>query len=50
MSASHPHTPAPHARADVPTMSLLRLAAMQRLTGVAVLVAALWLAVAAAMA
>jgi hypothetical protein len=46
---SPPHSHAPHALADVPTMSLLRLSALQRLVGAALVLAALWTAVIAAL-
>jgi hypothetical protein len=39
--AHHGH----HAVADTPTLSLLRLSAVQRLAGAAVVLAALWLTV-----
>ncbi len=39
------HHLTPHATAEVPTLSLLRLSAWQRLAGAGVVLAALWLAV-----
>jgi hypothetical protein len=41
----HDHAQAPHATADAPTLSLLRLSAWQRLAGAGLMLAALWLAV-----
>ena len=46
---SDPHDHAHHATADTPTLSLLRLSALQRLAGAAVVLAGLWVAVLAAM-
>ena len=45
MSDRHDHAHAPHATADTPTLSLLRLSAWQRLAGVGLILAVLWLAV-----
>jgi hypothetical protein len=45
MSDRHDHIHAPHATADAPTLSLLRLSAWQRLAGAGVVLAVLWLAV-----
>jgi hypothetical protein len=48
MSVQHEHTHrshVSHATADVPTLSVLRLAAVQRLAGTAIVLAALWAAV-----
>ena len=45
----HDHAHAPHATADAPTLSLLRLSAMQRLAWAALVLAVLWAAVIAAM-
>jgi hypothetical protein len=45
MSDRHDHTHAHHATVDVPTLSLLRLSAWQRLAGAGLVLAALWLAV-----
>jgi hypothetical protein len=39
------HAHAPHATADLPTVSILRLSAVQRLAGAAVVLAVLWVAV-----
>jgi len=47
MSDRHDHSHAPHATADVPTLSLLRLSALQRLAGAGVVLAVLWAAVTA---
>jgi len=44
MSDTHEHH-GHHAVADTPTLSLLRLSAVQRLAGAAAVVAALWLTV-----
>jgi hypothetical protein len=41
----HAHSHAPHATADVPTLSILRLSAVQRLAGAAVVLAVLWVTV-----
>jgi hypothetical protein len=49
MPETHDHSHAPHAMADVPTMSLLRLSALQRLAGAALMLTALWAAVIAVM-
>ena len=40
----HAHAPVPHAMAEAPTLSLLRLSAAQRLLGAGVILASLWLA------
>ncbi len=45
MSDRHDHDHAPHAVAEAPTVSLLRLSAWQRLAGAGLVLAALWLAV-----
>jgi hypothetical protein len=45
MSDRHDHVHAPHATADAPTLSLLRLSAWQRLAGAGLVLAVLWLAV-----
>jgi hypothetical protein len=45
MSDRHDHAHAPHATADMPTVSLLRLSAWQRLAGAGIALVALWLAV-----
>jgi hypothetical protein len=45
MSDRHDHAHAPHAAADAPTLSLLRLSALQRLAGAGLGLAVLWLAV-----
>ena len=49
MSDRHDHSHAQHATADAPTVSLLRLSALQRLAGAGLVLAALWAAVIAAM-
>ncbi len=49
MSDRHDHVHAPHATADAPTLSLLRLSAWQRLAGAGLVLAVLWLAVIASM-
>ena len=41
----HHHNHAPRPMAETPTVSLLRLSAWQRLAGVGVILAALWLTV-----
>ncbi len=43
MSDRHIH--APHASAEAPTLSLLRLSALQRLAGAGLVLALLWLTV-----
>src|SRR5829696_5464529 len=45
MSDAHDHTHAPRAVASTPTLSLLRLSAVQRLAGAGLVLAALWLIV-----
>jgi hypothetical protein len=45
MSDRHSHAPPPHATAEQPTLSLLRLSALQRLAGAGLISAALWLIV-----
>jgi hypothetical protein len=45
MSDAHDHTLSPRAIAATPTLSLLRLSALQRLAGVGIAMAALWLIV-----
>jgi hypothetical protein len=45
MSDVHDHTHAPRALAAAPTLSLLRLSALQRLAGAGLVLAALWLIV-----
>ena len=47
MSEPDQHALVPHAVADRPTLSLLRLSAVQRLAATALVLAALWLAVVA---
>ena len=47
MSEMHDPTRTAHAVADRPTLSLLRLSAVQRLAGAALVLALLWLAVVA---
>jgi hypothetical protein len=42
MSHEHRHGQVRHAVASVPTLSLLRLSAVQRVAGACVLLAALW--------
>ena len=43
--SSHDRFHAPHASAEAPTLSLLRLSALQRLAGAGVVLALLWLVV-----
>jgi hypothetical protein len=45
MSGSHQQSRPPRPAADVPTLSLLRLSALQRVTGAALVLAGLWTAV-----
>ncbi len=45
MSGPHDSAPLPHAIAEAPTLSLLRLSALQRLAGAALVLAGLWAAV-----
>ena len=45
MSNRHDHGQAPHASAEAPTLSLLRLSALQRLAGAGLVLALLWLTV-----
>ena len=45
MSDRHDHAHAPRALAERPTISLLRLSALQRLAGAGLVLAALWLTV-----
>ncbi len=50
MADHHHHSPAAHATAAAPTLSLLRLSAGGRLAGAAVVLAGLWLLVLAVLA
>jgi hypothetical protein len=45
MPETHDHSHAPRALAAAPTLSLLRLSAVQRLAGAGLVLAALWLIV-----
>jgi uncharacterized membrane protein len=45
MASDHWHGATPHATAAPPTLSLLRLSAVQRLAGAAAVLACLWLMV-----
>ena len=49
MAGPYDHIHAPDVTADAPTLSLLRLSAMQRLAGAILVLAGLWAAVVAAM-
>ena len=45
MSDRHDHAHARHASVEAPTLSLLRLSALQRLAGAGLVLAVLWLTV-----